>query len=164
MPAFDDQISEIEPLGGALRELEGLADGFGRALTTAFWRAAVEGKALDDVLRSLALMLAGRALSAALAPIGQRIGGIVGGVLGGGRATATGGSAMRVGLGDLGRVGSRGAEAAGAGSVSPERRAGAAGIQVTFNVTSPDAQSFRRAEAELTAMLARTVARGQRGL
>ncbi len=37
-------------------------------------------------------------------------------------------------------------------------------INVTFNVTSPDAASFRRAEAEVSAMLARAVARGQRGL
>ena len=37
-------------------------------------------------------------------------------------------------------------------------------MNVTFNVTSPDAASFRRAEAEVSAMLARAVARGQRGL
>ena len=45
-------------------------------------------------------------------------------------------------------------------------RAGGGGnrVNVTFNVSTPDAGSFRRAEAELTAMLARAVARGQRGL
>jgi hypothetical protein len=157
-----NDVDELEPLGGALRELEGLADGFGRALTTAFRQAAAEGKALDDVLRSLALTLAGRALSAALAPIGQGIGGMVGGVFAGGSAATAGGSAMRAGLGELRRVGSRGAGRTG--GISPGPRAGPPGVHVTFNVTSPDAQSFRRAEAELTAMLARTVARGQRGL
>jgi hypothetical protein len=109
------------------------------------------------------LGLAGRALSAALAPIGQGIGGIVGNVFAGGAAAAAGASAMRAGIGQLGRVGAQNAVPAITGGVSPDRRA-ASGIHVTFNVTSPDPQSFRRAEAELTAMLARTVARGQRGL
>ena len=44
-------------------------------------------------------------------------------------------------------------------------RAGGEGrTSITFNVTARDAESFRRAEAELTAMLARAVARGRRGL
>ena len=44
------------------------------------------------------------------------------------------------------------------------RAGGGGGTNVTFNVTARDAESFRRAEAELTAMLARAVARGRRGL
>jgi len=35
---------------------------------------------------------------------------------------------------------------------------------VVVNVTATDAASFRRSEAEVTAMLARAVARGRRGL
>jgi hypothetical protein len=35
---------------------------------------------------------------------------------------------------------------------------------VHFHVTTADAASFRRAEADIAAMLARAVARGQRGL
>jgi hypothetical protein len=35
---------------------------------------------------------------------------------------------------------------------------------VTFNVTTPDAQSFSKSEAQVTAMLARAVGRGRRGL
>ena len=37
-------------------------------------------------------------------------------------------------------------------------------VQVTFNVTTPDAQSFSKSEAQVTAMLARAVGRGRRGL
>ena len=44
------------------------------------------------------------------------------------------------------------------------RSQGGAAVNVTFNVTTPDAQSFRRAEADVGAMLARAVARGQRGM
>ena len=44
-------------------------------------------------------------------------------------------------------------------------RSGAAQpIAVTFNVTTADAESFRKSEAQVTAMLARAVARGRRGL
>ena len=39
-----------------------------------------------------------------------------------------------------------------------------AGHQVTFNVTATDADSFRRSEAQLSAMLARAAALGQRNL
>ena len=147
---FDDVASRMEPLEASLRELQGLADAFGQAMTTAFRQAVVDGRELEHVLKSLALSLAGRALSAALAPIGQGIGGIIGGVFGGGAAGA--------GVGP-------GAASTLAG---PAQRLGASsratGLHVTFNVSTPDAQSFRRAEAEVSAMLARAVARGQRGL
>ncbi len=37
-------------------------------------------------------------------------------------------------------------------------------VQVVFNVTAQDAASFRKSEGQIAAMLARTVARGRRGL
>lgn len=37
-------------------------------------------------------------------------------------------------------------------------------VNVTFNIQTADAQSFRRSEGQLTAMLARAVSRGQRNL
>jgi len=37
-------------------------------------------------------------------------------------------------------------------------------VIVTVNVTTPDADSFRKSEAQVTAMLARAVGRGRRGL
>lgn len=51
-----------------------------------------------------------------------------------------------------GRLGVRGA----GGSTPP--------VQVTLNVTTPDAESFRRAEAQVAASLARAMARGRRAL
>jgi hypothetical protein len=35
---------------------------------------------------------------------------------------------------------------------------------VTVNVSTPDAESFRRSEAQVSAALARAVSRGQRGM
>ncbi|MFD1333824.1 phage tail tape measure protein, partial [Methylopila musalis] len=41
---------------------------------------------------------------------------------------------------------------------------GARSASITVNIATPDVESFRRAEGQLTATLARAVARGQRGL
>jgi lambda family phage tail tape measure protein len=181
--------AEVEPLEVALRDLEGLADSFGRAMTTAFKRAVVDGKRLEDWLKSLALSLSGRALNAALAPIAGGLTSLVGslfsgmtgglgfakgGVVGpavtpfaaGGVVATPGYFPMRDGLG---LVGEAGPEAILPLARGPDgrlgvRAGGGGATQITFNVTARDAESFRRAEAEITAMLARAVARGRRGL
>jgi len=174
MAEFDDIGSETAALQSALSDLEGLADSFGSAMTLAFRRSVIEGRRLEDVLRSIALGLSSRALSAALAPLSQGIGGILSGVLTGARSARSGfagaGAAALVRGGIAPRpaagLGAAGLEPAAAQPHSLARRGAAApgGVSVTFNVTTPDAQSFRRAEADITAMLARAVARGQRGL
>lgn len=71
----------------------------------------------------------------------------------------------------LGLAGEAGAEAIlplarGADGGLGVRMQGASGapVAVTFNVTTPDVEGFRRSEAEITAQLARAVGRGQRGL
>ena len=91
---FESAAAEVEPLRAQLVELEGLADGFGRAMTTAFRRSVVDGKRLEDVLRSIALSLSSRALNAALAPIGQGVGSLFSGLLG---SSLFGGLAARAG-------------------------------------------------------------------
>ena len=40
-----------EPLRAQLADLQGLAQSFGRAMTTAFRRSVIDGKRLEDVLR-----------------------------------------------------------------------------------------------------------------
>ena len=49
------------------------------------------------------------------------------------------------------------------GSALPPR-GGGGGINVTFNVSTPDADSFRRSETQVAAMLTRAVSLGQRNL
>jgi phage-related minor tail protein len=72
--------------------------------------------------------------------------------------------------GRTGLMGESGAEAVMPLTRTADGRLGvAAGGQgsrpaIVMNVTAPDAASFRRSEAEMTAMLARAVARGRRGL
>jgi phage-related minor tail protein len=72
--------------------------------------------------------------------------------------------------GGLGLMGERGAEAIMPLARGPDGRlgvrtgGGARPISVTVNVTTPDADSFRRSEAQVSAALARAVARGKRDL
>lgn len=182
----DDVTAELDPLRAALADLQGLADDFGRAMTSAFRSAVLEGKRLEDVLRSLILSLSNRALSAALAPISSAIGNFFTGLFGGTGFAKGGMLGPRVtpfadgGVvatpsyfplrGGLGLAGEAGPEAILPLARGPDGRLGVraeggrGGVAVTFNVTTRDADSFRHAEAELTAMLARAVARGQRGL
>jgi hypothetical protein len=151
---FESAAAEAEPLRAELQSLQGLADGFGRAMTTAFRRSVVDGRALEDVLKSIALSLSSRALNQALAPIGQ---GLVSGLFGGLSNSAQ--SSRGAQLANF----APGGFASSVSSVarSEDRRGG---VNVVFHVTTPDAASFRRAEADVSAMLARAVARGQRGM
>ena len=71
----------------------------------------------------------------------------------------------------LGVMGERGAEAIMPLARGADGRLGVAAagasarpIAVTVNVMTPDADSFRRSEAQVSAALARAVARGKRGL
>jgi phage-related minor tail protein len=70
----------------------------------------------------------------------------------------------------LGVMGEKGAEAVMPLARGPDGRlgvqAGGGGrpLSVTVNVSTPDADSFRRSEAQVSAALARAVARGQRGM
>ncbi len=178
-------------LSERLSEMDGLSKSVGSSLNTAFKGAVVQGKALDVVLRSVAERLSSKALDAALSPLTDGIGtglskmagSLVaalgfshGGVFSAGRVTpfADGGVVstptyfpMRGGAGLMGEAG---AEAIMPLARGPDGRLGIAAqntagtTHVTFNVTTPDAASFRRSEAQMTSMLARAVGRGRRGL
>lgn len=178
-------------LATTLGSLDGLSKSFGQSMTAAFKGAAIQGRSFDQVLRSIAERLSSRALDAALAPlsnaiaggassllssIGSAFGFARGGVFAGGRVTpfADGGIVsaptyfpMRSGTGLMGEAGpeavmplTRGSD----GRLGVASAAAASNLSVTFNVTSPDAASFRRSEAQVTSMLARAVGRGRRGL
>lgn len=173
----------------ALRDLSGEADRFSGAITRAFRQAAVGGRDFESVLKSLALQLADIALDSALRPVESGIAGLIEQLLGGAASTAF----ARGGVVDGGRVrpfasggviaapayfplaGGLGlAGEAGPEAILPLTRGGdgklgvtapsSSPVNVTFHVTTPDAASFRKSETQLTAMLARGVSRGRRGL
>ncbi|MCZ7595264.1 MAG: phage tail tape measure protein [Hyphomicrobium sp.] len=176
---FQQQIADAARLGRQ----------FGNSLVTAFDGIAIKGKGVSDVLRSLALNLSQLVLKAALRPLTNSIGGALSGLVGGGLPFAMGGVLQRrmpvpfasggvisspvtfpLAGGRVGLAGERGAEAILPLARGPDGRLGVAaqgtggGVAVTFNVTTPDAESFRRSEAQVAAMVARAVALGQRNL
>lgn len=161
---------------------------FSNALVSAFEGVAVRGKGLGEVLSGLALNLSKIALRAAFQPLEKGIGSLFAGLFSGGTAFAKGG-VVHNGLpvpfasggviaspvafplrgGRTGIAGERGPEAIlplarGPGGRLGVEAQGGGGVSVTVNVTTPDAESFRRSETQIAALLARAVAQGQRNL
>lgn len=167
-----------------LKELEELAKRFGEQLTGTLKSAAVSGKGLEDVLRRIGLSIAGLALEQGLKPLqgmasslfATLLGGLTGVAKGGVPAVpfASGGVVSRPTYfpmgGSLGLMGEAGPEAILPLQRGPDGRLGVAagggggGVNVVFNVSTPDASSFRKSEAQMTGMLARAVSRGTRTL
>lgn len=170
-----ETLSGAEALSDVIVDLEGRSQRFGAALTSALRSATVGGKGLEDVLKGLGNRLTDIALAAGLKPLEGLLSGAIGNLVGSVTPFADGGavrapSFFPMGGGDLGLMGEAGAEA-----ILPLRRGpdGALGVaaggggqpaQIVFNVTATDAASFRKSEGQISAMLARSVARGQRGV
>lgn len=172
-----------------LETLDRLAGRFGTTLSAAFARNAAAGRQLDGVLGRLGTRLASAVTRAAVKPLQGGIQSLVkgaldagteetpfarGGVLAGGRVVpfANGGVVaaptyfpMAQGLGLMGE---RGAEAVMPLARGPDGRLGVAAaggarpVSVNVTIATPDAESFRRSQAQVAAGLARAVARGQR--
>lgn len=175
--ALEEQLADVARLGAR----------FGNVLSQAFVDVSLKGRGLGDVLRSLALSLSQLALKAAFKPLTDQLGAALAGAVSG--AAFAQGGVVRQGLpvpfasggviasptlfplanGRVGLAGERGAEAIMPLARGPDGRlgvaaTGTAGLNVTFNVTATDAESFRRSEAQIAAMLARAVGYGQRNL
>lgn len=191
MNGFDgeDAGSALDGLTSQMGRLDQVTQQFGRSLSRSLASGIAQGRSLEDVLRNVGQRLIEIALRSAFRPIENAIGGgissllrgvtgLVTGSLGGGfagpvSAFAEGGVinaplAFPLGRG-LGLAGERGAEAILPLSRGPDGRlgiaaAGGGAVLVTMNITTPDAESFRRAEAQVSAALARAVARGRRNL
>ncbi len=191
LPLGDIQVAikaDTTDLERSLEKTSKLGLQFGRTLTSAFEGVALKGTSLGDTINSLGLKLSSLAFRAAFKPLEQGIGSLFGNLLSGaGGAMAQPGVAAQsmptpfakggviaapvafpFGQG-VGLAGERGAEAIMPLARGPDGRLGVAasgtgGAVVTFNITSPDADSFRRSEAQLSAMLARAVGQGQRNL
>ncbi|ALK10119.1 phage tail tape measure protein [Blastochloris viridis] len=166
-----------DTLAGAraeMTELSAAARSFGFAITTALKGAATEGRAFDDVLKTLGLRLvkvgadaAGKLIAASLTGLTQSDTGTAGitAFAKGGVVDAPTLFSMSGGLGLMGESGSeaimplaRGAD----GRLGVRTDGNAAPVSVVVNVAAADAASFRRSESYLASMLARAVDRGRR--
>lgn len=185
--AFD--FGGLRTLNMLTQSLTKAAQAFGKSITSAFASGIVEGKRFEDVLRSIGTSLSQTLLKSALKPLQSAIsswigsginslaGLFAGGAGGGSPVTffADGGvvaapSYFAMGRG-LGLMGERGAEAIMPLSRGPDGKLGvrAGGgerrpVNVTVQISTPDADSFRRSEAQVSAAIARAAARGQRAL
>src|SRR5918912_85352 len=72
-----------EKLTARTRELTASANGFARAMNTAFARGITDGKRFDDTLKSLALRLSDLTVRAALRPVTNALGSGLNQLLGG---------------------------------------------------------------------------------
>lgn len=180
------QLSGASDLAEDLADtLEVSATRFSSVLATGMRRAIADGYTLDRVLRQAALSIANSALRSGLQPLAGLVGQGANAALGGLAQAATkvvpfaeGGvigapTAFGMGGGRIGLMGEAGREAVlplargtdGRLGVALEG-AGGGGGSTTINVSiaATDAESFQRSEAQVTAILARAVARGRRGL
>lgn len=171
---FGAAVTGAEALSGVMADLEARSDRFGRALTSALSTATTGGKGLDDVLKGLGNRLADISLSAGLKPLESLLGNAVSGLIGSVTPFADGGVVRATTFfpmgGGTGLMGEAGAEAilplrrGSDGALGVASAGGGGGAQVVFNVTATDAASFRKSEGQISAMLARSVSRGNRGL
>jgi phage-related minor tail protein len=179
--------ADTRPLEAQLAEVSKAGARFSGALSQSFVDLALKGRSFGDVLRSLALRLSEIALKAALRPLTDGIGNALAGLVTG--ATFARGGIIQRGLpvpfaqggviaspiafplagNRMGLAGERGPEAILPLARGPDGRLGVraegrAGVAVTFNISTPDVESFRRSETQLAALLSRVVAQGQRNL
>jgi len=186
--AFEDErvvtvradTGEIER---SLEHLDRLSRVFGRSLSGALESAVLRGRSLSDVLRGLGSRLVELSLRSAMKPLENMLGNMFGNVLNGAMPFAKGGLVQPFASGGvvstptyfpmgrrMGLMGEAGAEAIlplarGAdGRLGVRAGGGGSPVNVTVNISTPDADSFRRSEAQVTAALSRAVARGRRGL
>ncbi|WP_411035095.1 phage tail tape measure protein [Shinella sp. BYT-45] len=167
-------LEDAEALSAVFDDLEARSRSFGLALANALKGAAVDGKGLESVLRGLALRMSDIALSAGLKPLEGLLSAGVSELLGGVTPFAKGGVVSAPTYfgsgGGLGLMGEAGAEAilplkrGPDGALGVAAEGGGAGARIVFNVTTPDAASFRKSEGQIAAMLTRAVGRGQRSL
>jgi hypothetical protein len=189
--AFDGQIRRIgDAMGEAGGDVGRLSTGISRNLRRSFDGLILDGQKLSDVMGSLARSLVQTTYTAALRPVTDRLGGLVAGGIEGivsgllpfakgagftqGRVMpfARGGVVsgpvafpMRGGTGLMGEAGPeaimplvRSAD----GRLGVEAQGGGRAVQVVMNISTPDAEGFRRSQSQIAAQVGRALGRGQR--
>ncbi len=189
MPETTDELVipvrlETATLKRDMREMENLSRSFAGTMASGLSGAILSGRKFSDVLKSLATSLARLTLNTALRPVFSGLSGMLGGLVasangnvfsaGRVRAFASGGVVsgptvfpMRSGLGLMGEAGpeaimplARGPD----GKLGVRAGGNAVPVTVTMNITTQDAESFRRNRGRIAAELARAVAEGRRNL
>ena len=172
------------------REVTSMSRSIGGGLRRAFDGVVFDGMRLSDALRHVATSMADAAYNTAIRPVQNALGSAIAnsfnGVLSGVLPFAKGGAIaqgrvvpfarggvvngptmfpMRGGTGLMGEAGpeaimplTRGAD----GRLGVQAAGRSAPVQVTMNITTPDAGSFQRSQSQIAAQMSRALARGRR--
>ena len=158
-----DSTDTVQGLTSQMARLDTITAQFGRSLSRALSSGIIQGKGFDEILRGLGERLIDISLKAAFKPLESGISGLLGGLVRGVTGLFTGGtfgsSSMLSGL--FAGTGTSGGSMFGNAA---DTFASGAGVTVNMSVNTPDADSFRRSEAQISSALARAVSRGQRSL
>jgi phage-related minor tail protein len=170
------------------REATGMSRSVTSSLRRAFEGVLFDGKQVGEALSGLGRSLSSTVLNQALAPVQSALGGGVQSLLSGILPFARGGvfSAGRVGAfarggvvdgpthfptrGGLGLMGEAGPEAilplarGSDGRLGIRAGGGGGSVNVTMNISTPDADSFRRSQSQVAAEMNRAIQRGRRNL
>ncbi|WP_306006229.1 phage tail tape measure protein [Aquicoccus porphyridii] len=188
---FESELQRIRgTMAQTGQDVATLERGLSRGLRRAFDGVLLDGVKLSDALDTVARSMINATYNAAVKPVTDHVGGLlaqgVGSLMGGlfpfadgapfsqGRVMpfANGGVVggptyfpMRGGTGLMGEAGpeaimplARGSD----GKLGVRTAGGGRPVQVVMNITTPDAGSFRRSEAQIAAQMGRALQRGQR--
>ena len=183
--------ADLSPFRSAMSDLAQQSDRFGAGISRALQNAVIHGRSLSQTLRAIGMQLSGMALKQGFKPFENLVSNLFSSIFssfGGTTAFARGGIVDTGGVvpfasggvvasptyfragSQIGLMGEAGAEAVlplarGAdGRLGVKSQQSAPATNIVFNISTPNAESFRRSEAQLTAMLARAVGRGRRSL
>ena len=190
--AFGEELGGLERnLGLTEAQVSSLSRSFSSGLRRAFDGVVFDGMRLQDALRGVAQTISSSVYNMAMQPVQNAVGGALaqgvgslmgavlpfaqGGSFAGGRvaAFAKGGvisqaTAFPMRGGTTGLMGEAGPEAIlplarGAdGRLGVASQGGARPVSVTFNISTPDVEGFRRSQSQIAAEMSRVLARGQR--
>ena len=188
--SFDAEMKRIQgTFEETGKGIQGLDATLSRSLKGAFEGVVFDGQKLSDALKDVGRSLASTALNAAVKPVTNHFSGMITGGMdtlfkglmpfadGGGftqgrvTAFANGGVVsspttfpMRGGTGLMGEAGPEAIMplARGADGKLGVRGAVGGGVNVVMNISTPDAEGFRRSQGQIAAQMGRALARGQR--
>ena len=174
-----------------IKDLKNETEDLTKSMVAAFQQVIVNGKDAEEVFKALAFNFSQKSFSKAIKPVETGIGdvlgidaqglfgsnGLIGSILGfakGGVTSNRGGVVTSpigfpLGGGQFGVAGEAGPEAIlpltrGPNGELGVRSRGTAPSSIIVNISTPDIESFRRSEGEISASLQRIVSRGNRNL
>lgn len=188
--AFNAELARVrETFAGTGQDVATLERGISRGLNKAIRGAVLEGDSLSEALRNLANSMINAAFNAAIRPVTSHVGGMIAQGVGamveglmpfekgasfaqgrvqpfasGGIVTGPTAFPMRGGTGLMGEAGPEAIMplARGADGKLGVRAQGGRPVTVVMNVSTPDAESFRRSRGQIAAQLSRAIGRGGR--